>query len=162
MPPSDNIPYEVPPEERGRHVIPPRGRPEDDDGYFEVLVQAVFQAGFSWRVVYNKWPNFQRAFDGFDIDTVAAYTAEDVERLVNDASIIRNGRKIEAAIENARIMQGIIAEHGSFHAYLRSLDALPYHRRRDALSAQFRWLGRTGAYTFLYSVGEDVPAWHDR
>ena len=161
MPDSD-LPYEVPPEERGRYISPPREQPEDDNGYFEVLTQAVFQAGFSWAVVYNKWPAFRRAFDNFDIDTVAAYTPEDIARLTSDPGIVRNGRKIEATIENARIMQGLIAEHGAFYNYLRSLDGLPYHRRRDALARQFKWLGRTGAYTFLYCVGEDVPAWEDR
>src|SRR5690606_21094084 len=101
MPDSD-IPYEVPPEERGRYIIPPREQPEDDNGYFEVLRQAVLQAGFSWAVVYNTWPAFRRAFDNFDMNAVAAYTPQDIERLAGDASIVRNGRKIEATIENAR------------------------------------------------------------
>ncbi len=159
--PQDDPLHEAPPEARG-YIIPPRRKPAADNGYFEILAQAVFQAGFSWQVVQRKWPGFRRAFDGFDIGTVARYGLDDLERLLADPGIIRNGRKIEAVIHNARVMQRLIDEHGSFHAYLRSLDGLSYPRRNKALSAQFRWLGRTGAFFFLFSVDEDVPHWEDR
>ncbi|MEJ2148285.1 MAG: DNA-3-methyladenine glycosylase I, partial [Chloroflexota bacterium] len=79
--------------------IPPRKKPADDDGYFEVLTQAVFQAGFSWQVVRDKWANFRRAFDDFDFEAVARYDTRDIDRLVADAGIVRNARKIEATIE---------------------------------------------------------------
>jgi 3-methyladenine DNA glycosylase Tag len=75
------------------HEHPPREKPADDNSYFEKLTQAVFQTGFSWKVVRNKWPNFQKAFEGFDIDTIAAYDERDVDRLLADEGIIRNGRK---------------------------------------------------------------------
>ncbi len=155
-------PYEVPPEERGRRIRPPQHKPGDDDGYFEVLTQAVFQAGFSWQVIRSKWPNFQAAFDGFDVDAVAAYDAPEVERLLADAGIVRNAQKIEATIANARTVQDIRDAYGSFEAYLRTLDGLPYEDRRDDLAGRFRWLGPTGAYFFLYSVEENVPGWHER
>lgn len=142
--------------------IPPRRKPEDDNGYFEVLSQAVFQAGFSWEVVRNRWPEFRRAFDGFDIETVARYDVRDVDRLLADPGIVRNGRKIEAVIENARTMRRIIADYGSFEAYLRSLDDLPYHERSRTLARRFKWLGRTGVFFFLWCVDEEVPAWEDR
>jgi 3-methyladenine DNA glycosylase Tag len=159
----NEIPYEVPPEERGRrHVIPPRERPADDNGYFAILTQAVFQAGFSWQVVRNKWPAFQRAFNGFALDRVAAYDAKDVERLLNDEGIVRNARKIEATIENAQKMQDICAEYGSFYDYLRSLDGLSYPQRSAELASQFKWLGRTGAFFFLFRVDEEVPDWANR
>lgn len=73
-----------------------------DDEMFERLVLEGFQAGLSWSTILAKRDNFRRAFDGFVIDTVAAYSEEDVDRLVQDASIVRNRRKIEAAIDNAR------------------------------------------------------------
>lgn len=160
--PQDDRPYEPPEEERGKHIIPPRIKPDDDDGYFEKLTEAVFQAGFSWQVVRDKWPNFRRAFDGFDVDAVARYDARDIERLVSDPGIVRNGQKIEATIYNARVMRDLAADHGSFHAYLRSLDGLPYPARSKALAMQFKWLGRTGVFVFLFMVDEDVPAWEDR
>ena len=87
--------------ERPGFEIPPRITPTDDNGYFEQMTKAIFQAGFSWQVVNNKWPNFQQAFDHFDVDRVAAYDLADIERLLADEGIVRNGRKIEATIANA-------------------------------------------------------------
>ncbi len=144
------------------HEHPPREKPADDNGYFEKLTQAVFQTGFSWKVVRNKWPAFQKAFEGFDIDSVAGYDERDVDRLLADEGIVRNGRKIRGTIENAQIMQRLIAEHGSFHAYLRTLDSLPWKKRRKTLSDAFRYFGPTGVYFFLWSVGEEVPPWEER
>ncbi len=141
---------------------PPREKPDNDEGYFELLTQAVFQAGFSWKVVRNKWPGLQKAFDGFSINKVAAYDERDVERLLADEGIVRNGRKIRATIENAQLMQRLIAEHGSFEAYLRTLDPLSWKERRKTLSKAFKNFGPTGVYFFLWSVGEEVPAWDKR
>jgi DNA-3-methyladenine glycosylase I len=148
--------------ERPGFEIPPRVTPADDNGYFEQMTKAVFQAGFSWQVVNNKWPSFQHAFDGFDIDRVAAYTPEDVDRLLGDPGIVRNGRKIEATIANAIQLQVIRREFGSFEKYLRSLDGLPYRERQRLLSKRFKNLGRTGVFVFLWCVNEDVPDWEDR
>ncbi len=144
------------------YEIPERQVPADDDGYLEQMTKAIFQAGFSWQVIRAKWPNFQRAFHGFAIDRVADYDVPDKERLLNDASIVRNARKIEATIENARILRNLIAEHGSIWAFLRSLDGLTYPEKRNRLSRTFRHLGPTGVFVFLWCVGEEVPAWEER
>jgi 3-methyladenine DNA glycosylase Tag len=142
--------------------IPPRVAPADDNGYFEQMTKAVFKAGFSWQVVNNKWPNFRQAFDGFDVERVAAYGPEDVDRLLSDAGIVRNGRKIEATIANAIQFQVVRREFGSFEAYLRSLDDLPYRERQKTLSRRFQNLGRTGTFVFLWCVNEQVPDWEGR
>ena len=142
--------------------IPPRKRPADDNGYFEELTRAIFQAGFSWQVIHDKWPNFRRAFDGFDIAAVAGYGQPDVERLASDAGVVRNRRKIEATINNARVMWDLIQEHGSFYNYLRSLDNMEYADRRRELGQPFKNLGPTGVFTFLWCVDEQVPDWEDR
>jgi DNA-3-methyladenine glycosylase I len=144
-----------------KHVIPPRAVPRNDDRYFEVLSQSVFQAGFSWEVVRRKWPAIRRAFARFDIDAVARLRLRDVERLMRNAEIIRNRRKVEAVIENARILQEIRREHGSAKRYIRSLPK-PYAQRVMILSRTFRFLGPTGVFHFLWCVGEEVPSWHDR
>ncbi len=144
------------------HEHRPREKPKDDHGYFEKLTHTVFQTGFSWKVVRNKWPNFQAAFDGFDIDRVAAYDERDVERLLADEGIVRNGRKIQGTIDNASILQGLIAQHGSVHDYLRSLDNLSWKERRKTLSKTFKYFGPTGVYFFLRSVGEEVRPWDER
>ena len=77
----------------------------DTVGVYERIVLEAFQAGLAWETVLRKRPAFRTAFVGFDPAAVAGFTAEDVERLMNDAGIIRNRRKIEAAITNARATQ---------------------------------------------------------
>ena len=144
-----------------RYEIPPRAIPKNDAGYFEKLTQAVFQAGFSWQVIRSKWPNFKTAFDQFDVDKVARYTAVDLERLVEDKGIVRNGRKIEATIGNAKICQDLIKEHGSIHNYLRSMDGQAYAQKEKAFSKKFKFMGPMGAYFFFHSVGEEVPDYHE-
>ena len=93
----------------------------------EELTKAIFRSGFNWRVVRDKWDNFRRSFDGFNLKKVAGYGAADITRLFNDSAIIRNQRKILATIDNARRMLSLVAEHGSFYNYLRSLDSLGYY-----------------------------------
>ena len=79
------------------------GRPvRDDRGLFERLCLEAFQSGLSWLTILRKREGFRRAFDGFDLEKVAAYGPGDVERLLGDVGIVRNRRKIEAAIANAR------------------------------------------------------------
>ena len=141
---------------------PPQLKPENDAGYLEEITKSVFRSGFSWQVIENKWPNFQKAFARFDPDDVAAFDDDDLERLLSDTGIVRNGRKIEATIKNARTMQAISNEFGSFHAYLRSLDGLDYLKKSKDLQKQFSHLGRTGTYTFLWCVAEPVPDWEER
>jgi 3-methyladenine DNA glycosylase Tag len=148
--------------ERPGFEIPPRATPVGDDGYFEQMTKAIFQAGFSWQVVNDKWPNFHQAFDAFDADQVAAYGPEDVDRLLADSGIVRNARKIEATIANAIQFQAVRREFGSFVSYLRSLDGSPYRERQKTLSKQFKNLGRTGVFVFLWCVNEETPDWEDR
>ncbi len=140
--------------------IPPRVRPDGDSGYLEELTKAIFRAGFSWRVVREKWDAFRRAFDGFNLDRVAAYEAADIARLFNDPRIVRNRRKITGTVENARRMREPARQHGSFYTYLRSLDSLNYHQRVRVLTIHFYGLGRTGAFVFLHCVDEETPDWH--
>lgn len=141
-------------------IIPPRDVPAHDNGYFEKITQAVFQSGFSWEVIRNKWPNFQTAFHAFDIPTVAAFSDDDLERLVQDKGIVRNGRKIEATIKNARVCQELIGQHGSFKAYIDSLDP-DYYKREKQFCKQFKFMGPMGAFFFFWSVGEDVPPYEE-
>jgi DNA-3-methyladenine glycosylase I len=74
----------------------------DERGMFERLSLEAFQSGLSWATILRKRPAFREAFDGFDPDLVAGYGGQEVERLVADAGIVRNRRKIEATIVNAR------------------------------------------------------------
>jgi len=141
-------------------------KPEDDRTYFENLTRVVFQAGMSWRIIANKWPNFPPAFSGFDVDEVAAYGVEEIKRLTGDASIIRNRQKILATLHNAREFQRIRRDHGSFKAWLESLDKIDnYDRVVKALRDRMKRVGTGTAHIFLWSVGEPItydPSVHTR
>jgi DNA-3-methyladenine glycosylase I len=84
----------------------------DEQGLFERLSLEAFQSGLSWSTILRKRPAFRAAFDGFDPDRVAAYDAADVERLMADAGIVRNRRKIEATVTNARATVALREEGG--------------------------------------------------
>ena len=79
-------------------------RTYDESALFEALTLGVFEVGLSWSIVFGKRDAFRKAFLGFDVAKVAAMTARDVDRLVQDASIIRNRAKIQASVDNARTM----------------------------------------------------------
>jgi DNA-3-methyladenine glycosylase I len=133
----------------------------DDARLFERLVLEINQAGLSWGTILAKRANFLRAYDGFDVDRVAGYGRRDRARLLADAGIIRNRLKVDAAIENARRLQAIRAEHGSFR---RWLDA---HHPRDKAAwvrlfkATFRFTGGEITGEFLMSTGY-LPGAHAR
>src|SRR5688500_18198687 len=86
----------------------------DDAALFERLCLEINQAGLSWLTILKKREGFRRAYENFDIDRVAAYEDADRARLLADAGIIRNRLKVNAAIENARRVQKLRPDHGSF------------------------------------------------
>ena len=99
------------------------GFPVDDESVlFERLTLEIFQAGLSWLIILKKRPAFALAFENFKVDRVAAFDAADIERLVNDPLIIRNRRKIEATIHNAKVVQELrIAMEGSANGSKRTI-----------------------------------------
>jgi len=115
----------------------------DDRVLFERLVLEINQAGLSWLTILSKRPAFVAAYRSFDIDAVAGFGARDVKRLLADAGIIRNKLKVTAAIENARRLQEIRAEHGSFANWLD----LHHPLSKDAWVKLFR-------KTFSFTGGE--------
>lgn len=131
--------------------------PETDVEYFSNMTRCIFQGGLNWVMIANKWPNFEKAFDGFDIDKVASYGLEDQERLKNDAGIIRNKQKIMATIQNAEEFQRIRREYGSFQKWLDGLDkANNYKGVVGHLRARFSRVGPSTAHIFLWSIGEPI------
>ena len=90
----------------------------DDRKQFEFLMLEAMQCGLSWDTVLRKREVFRACFDGFDYDKVAAYTDSDIDRIMAAPGMIRSRRKIEAVINNARCVQRIRAEFGSFSDYL--------------------------------------------
>ena len=87
----------------------------EDNELFERFVLEINQAGLSWSTILNKQQNFKAAFHQFDIKTVANYQENDRNRLLNDASIIRNRLKIDAAIHNANVILGLQVEISTVH-----------------------------------------------
>ena len=130
------------------------GFPQRDDRVlFERLVLEINQAGLSWLTILKKRDAFNAAYDGFDIDKVAAYGEADVARLLADAGIIRNRLKVEAAIENARRLQKIIAENGSFVAWLDQHHPLDKAGWVKLFGKTFRFTGGEIVGEFLMSLG---------
>jgi len=132
-------------------------KPSSDDSYFENMTRVIFLAGLGWKMIDEKWSNFKRAFNNFSIIDVAKFDEDDVKRLMNDASIVRNQAKIVATINNAKQFQSIEKKYSSFQSYLNSLDkSSNYALVIRELGKKFSRLGPSSARTFLYSVGEKV------
>lgn len=136
----------------------------DDNGLFARLVLEINQAGLSWTTILNKKDNFFAAFDQFDIDKVARYSEKKIERLLQDAGIIRNRLKIEAAIENARRIKAIQKEYGSFKAWLDHHHPKTKEEWVKLFKQTFRFTGGEIVNEFLMSTGylpgahvEDCP-----
>jgi 3-methyladenine DNA glycosylase Tag len=134
---------------------PPRHKPVNLSGYLEALSRPVFQAGISWRVIDAKWRDIREAFAGFEPTIVANYGPDDVNRLLGDPKVVRSKAKIEAIIDNAQALIGLDAEYGGFEHYLRSHDG--FRETVADLKRQFRFIGDSGAYYFLWSVAEPTP-----
>ena len=140
-------------------------RVSDDNALYEVMSLQVFQAGLSWNMVLARRDAFRRAFEGWNIDAVAAMGPERVESMLQDPSIIRNRRKIEACIENARIIQGLQREHGSFWRwYYDVLEGDDLASLQKTLRAAFRFMGPEIARMWLLASGrisDQTPRRHD-
>ncbi|OBG39040.1 DNA-3-methyladenine glycosylase I [Mycobacterium sp. E3198] len=141
----------------------------DGVALFERMSLEAFQSGLSWLIILRKRENFRRAFDGFDIETVAGYTDADVQRLMADTGIVRNRAKIDATVANARAA----AELGSaedLSKLLWSFAPAPRPRPADgseipsaspeskAMAAElkrrgFRFVGPTTAYALMQATG---------
>jgi len=134
---------------------PPRHRPRDLAGYLEALSRPVFQAGMSWRVIDVKWEGIRDAFARFDPPAVADFGPADIERLLADPGIVRSRAKIEATIDNAQALLELDAEYGGFGRYLGSHGG--FAETVADLKRQFRFIGDSGAYHFLYVIGQPVP-----
>lgn len=138
----------------------------DDEYLFEMLLLESFQAGLSWECVLNKRENFRRAFDGFDYKKISQYNEKKIEELRQDEGIIRNQRKIRAAIENAGIFQEIQAECGSFSGYIHGFTDGQTRYENDKTSSELsdrisedlqkrgmKFVGTTIIYSYLQAIG---------
>ncbi len=144
----------------------------DDRALFEFLTLDSMQAGLSWITILRKREAFREAFDGFDIEKVSRYDQGKVEELLQNRGIVRNRRKIEAAITNAKCVLEVQREHGSFDAFLwgfvdgrtvqnrwRSFKDVPAETPESKRMSKglrdrgFRFVGPTICYAFMQAVG---------
>ncbi len=138
------------------HEAPPQIVPQSLNDYLEVMTKAVFQSGISWKVVNSKWPGFKVGFHQFDVAAVAAMDESAIDTLAADPAIIRNRRKIVATVHNAQRLIELEEEYGGdIRNYLRSHGDF-YAVLKD-VRKQFKYMGDTGAYYWLYVLGEAVP-----
>ncbi|CAN5895557.1 DNA-3-methyladenine glycosylase I [soil metagenome] len=131
-----------------------------DAALFERLALEINQAGLSWLTILKKKENFRRAFDGFDIDIVAAYGEGERARLLADAGIIRNRLKVDAVIDNARRLIAIRETNGSFAGWLDAQHPLPKEEWVRLFRRTFRFTGGEIVGEFLMSTGY-LPGAHD-
>ena len=139
--------------------VPERIEPRGMADYLEMMSKSVFQTGMSWRVIDAKWPDIREAMREFDPETIARFGEVELEELANDKRVIRNRRKLQAIVNNARQMIDLEAKHGSFRNYLRSHD--DFGALTKDLRKQFSFLGETGCYHFLWVVNEEVPPYEE-
>ncbi len=132
----------------------------DDAALFERLVLEINQAGLSWETILRKRDAFRSAYDGFDVEAVAAYGERDRARLLADAGIVRNRLKVDAAIHNAQVVLSLRASHGGFARWLDAQATDPAAGKpRDKASwvglfrRTFRFTGGEITGEFLMSLG---------
>ena len=124
-----------------------------DAELFERLILEINQAGLSWLTILKKREAFRAAYRGFDPAVVARFGARDVTRLLNDAGIIRNRLKVEAAIDNARTVLRLRQAHGDFHGWLAAHHPLPKEEWVRLFKKTFRFTGGEIVNEFLMSTG---------
>lgn len=126
-----------------------------DDRWLSAMARGVFQAGFSWQVIAQKWPGFEAAFGGFAVAPLAFMPEDRFEALLADTRIVRNGQKIRAVQDNALFIQSVAQQHGSFAAHIAAWPAADYIGLLDWLAKHGSRLGgATGPY-MLRQMGKE-------
>jgi DNA-3-methyladenine glycosylase I len=144
----------------------------DDRKLFEFIILDAFQAGLSWKTILHKRKNFEKAFDNFDVGKIAKYKEAKINKLLNDAGIIRNRLKIHATINNAKAFLKVQKEFGSFDKYIwqftggktiinrhKSLKDIQAKSKesdemsKDLIERGFKFVGSTICYAFMQAAG---------
>lgn len=133
----------------------------EDHELFCRLILEINQAGLSWTTILRKQDNFRKAYSGFDIKKVAKYGEKDKLRLMNDAGIIRNRLKIEAAVANAKKIIELQKQFGSFHQWLEEQHPLSRKEWTWLFKKTFSFTGGEIVNEFLVSTGYLPGAHHE-
>lgn len=134
---------------------------ESDDELFARLVLEINQAGLSWETILKKKDNFYKAFDNFNIEKVSRYTQKKFDTLMQDAGIIRNRLKINAAIENAKTIKALQKEFGSFKNWLDQYHPKTKEEWMKLFKKTFKFTGGEIVNEFLMSTGY-LPGCHSQ
>ena len=126
-----------------------------DDRWLAAMTRAVFQAGFSWKVIASKWPGFEEAFWAFDPGRCSLMSDDDLDALLKDTSIVRNGAKIRSVAENATFLRELAAEHGSAAKAFANWPAEDFTGLLAALKKRASRLGGTSGSYFLRAMEVD-------
>jgi DNA-3-methyladenine glycosylase I len=133
----------------------------DNSALFERLILEINQAGLSWLTILRKREAFRAAYAGFDVARVAAFDQKDRKRLMQNAGIIRNRLKIEAAIRNAKVVAELSRTHGSFAGWLDSVHPANLDDWKKLFKKTFFFTGGEIVREFLLSTGY-LPDAHER
>ena len=128
----------------------PGKRPRSDQKYFEILCLCLLQAGLNWGSIRKHWRKYKDGFHDFDIHRLSKARAS---VLLKDPHVIKNSRKVEAVLHNAKEFQKITSEFGSFYNFLKSLKKLEDQELVKAFTKKFKHIGPYTAEYFLHSVG---------
>ncbi len=126
-----------------------------DDRWLAGMTKQIFQAGFVWRVIENKWPGFEAAFEGFEPRRWQMMSDDDLDRLVKDERIVRNAQKILTVRDNARMLCELAAEQGSAAKVFAGWPSEDYVGLLDLLKTRGSRLGGSSAQYFLRFMGKD-------
>jgi DNA-3-methyladenine glycosylase I len=144
----------------------------NDNKLFEYMILDAFQAGLSWNTIINKRDNFRKAFDNFDPVKISKYGDRKIQSLLNDAGIIRNRLKVNAAVTNAKAFLKVQKEFGTFDNYIwqftggktivnkwKTIKEIPAKTKesdamsKDLLNRGFKFVGSTICYAFMQAAG---------
>ena len=125
----------------------------DDDELFGRFILEINQAGLSWETILKKESGFRKAYDEFSIDKISNYKDKDIQRLLNDSSIIRNKLKVNAAIFNAQKIKVLRNDFGSFKGWLDHYHPLNSDEWTKLFKKTFKFVGREIVNEFLMSTG---------
>ena len=126
-----------------------------DDRWLAGMTKSIFQAGFNWKVIENKWPGFEEAFDGFDIQTCAYRLPDSFDALTQDKRIVRNPQKIATVQANALFIESVAEMHGGFGRWVADWPRSDYVGLVEELGKRGSRLGGATAQYFLRFAGVD-------
>ena len=125
-----------------------------DDRWLAMMTRCVFQAGFSWQVIENKWDGFEAAFDKFDVRRCAMMSEKKIDALLKDTRIVRNARKVMSVPKNAQLLLDLSKEHGTVAKFFAEWPDADYVGLLDLLKKRASGLGGGSAMYFLRRMGK--------